>query len=785
MDKWLKKLPKTDPKPKATAKDSGLVEGLDKGKEKASPSDSCLPKHVGPEFDFEKPSTSTAEIQCRNTSLEINTVQNVMDLDFDHEEDVDDPQPINLDRPTATPTAFEIGLRSSENVSTMPKPAPLPKPKATSTGKKKIYKFNQAWLKEPQFSGWLKKQDKCRGKSDIAYCKVCDVDMSAHRTEILRHSKSARHIKLSAEISYQREITSMVETPLSQQIKRAELKLAGLVAANNLPFRVMDSLGPLCKDLFPDSKIAQGLAIKRMKTTHVVKNALGVTFLELLYQNLRKPGNYFSLIMDETTDRGSSKQCALTVIYTDETTGSVKTNFFDMYEVASSTAEELFKSLIKSIESKGIPLTNLVAFSSDTTNVMVGHHNSVFSLLKQALPHIACIKCSCHMIHLAACKACLKLPKSVEDMLRNIGSHFSRSYGRQEKFREFQEFFHVEIHKILSPATTRWLSLKQCVDRVLEQYAPLQSYFILAAHEEHSATIDSVVTTMNNQFMKLYLEFMSYTLGILNDFNVLFQSETPLLHRLKPEVEKMLKDLCSNYMDVSYIRNTNPFKVEHSNPRYFQNLEDIYLGILAQCSFTEMKNDQAVPKSEIELFLKTCLNFYVELVTEIKNRFDFSDELFTILNILEPKTAQEFSTKSLSAVFIRFPMLKDISKLDLQKTDSEWKNHALLDHSSLGLDPSRPALEYWTKVFNLKTALGEPAFPNLQVVLKLLFILPFSNTSVERVFSTLNDCKTNERNRLKTSTVVSLMATREGINDRGGIVKFEPTREMMRKNIWQ
>ena len=116
-------------------------------------------------------------------------------------------------------------------------------------------------------------------------------------------------------------------------------------------------------------------------------------------------------------------------------------------------------------------------------------------------------------------------------------------------------------------------------------------------------------------------------------------------------------------------------------------------------------------------------------------------------------------------------MLKDISQLDLQKAGSEWRNYDLLDHSALGL-PSRPALEYWTRALSLKTALGEPAFPNHQVLLKLLFILlivsiVLSNSSVERVFSTLNDCKTNERNRLKTSTVVSLMATREGINNRG------------------
>lgn len=56
----------------------------------------------------------------------------------------------------------------------------------------------------------------------------------------------------------------------------------------------------------------------------------------------------------------------------------------------SSTAESIFGSLKKSIEDKNIPLGNLVGFSSDTTNSMVGEHNSVFSRLKEEFSHIVC-----------------------------------------------------------------------------------------------------------------------------------------------------------------------------------------------------------------------------------------------------------------------------------------------------------------------------------------------------------------------------------------------------------
>ena len=42
---------------------------------------------------------------------------------------------------------------------------------------------------------------------------------------------------------------------------------------------------------------------------------------------------------------------------------------------------------------------------------------------------------------------------------------------------------------LLSPAQTRWLSLQDCVNRILEQYEALKSYFVLAANDDPSLRI--------------------------------------------------------------------------------------------------------------------------------------------------------------------------------------------------------------------------------------------------------------------------------------------------------
>lgn len=79
-----------------------------------------------------------------------------------------------------------------------------------------------------------------------------------------------------------------------------------------------------------------------------------------------------------------------------------------------------------------------------------------------------------------------------------------------------QEFYSVTIHKILSPANTRWLSLKQCIDRTLEQLTALIPYFTAEVFEDSSKSTEEILNNLKNDLMIIYLEFMAYTLGLLS-----------------------------------------------------------------------------------------------------------------------------------------------------------------------------------------------------------------------------------------------------------------------------
>jgi hypothetical protein len=164
----------------------------------------------------------------------------------------------------------------------------------------------------------------------------------------------------------------------------------------------------------------------------------------------------FSVTVDETTDRSTAKQLSIIVQYWDK--NEIKSSFIDLIEAHNCSANKLYNLFRQAFLEKKVPLDNITGFCSDTTNVMMGTRHSFATLLKAELPHVVIVKCSCHMIHLCASNACLQLPKSIEDLCRNVYNHFNRGSKRQDLYKDFQSFVDVKPHKILAPGQTKWFS---------------------------------------------------------------------------------------------------------------------------------------------------------------------------------------------------------------------------------------------------------------------------------------------------------------------------------------
>lgn len=152
-------------------------------------------------------------------------------------------------------------------------------------------------------------------------------------------------------------------------------------------------------------------------------------------------------------------------------------------------------------------------------------------------------KCICHSLHLCASAACKTLPRSCEDLARDIFYYFKSSSKRICQYKESQEFCNVSPHQILHPSQTRWLSLLMVVNRLLEQWEPLKLLFTSNWYKDRLKSSEDILKALNDPSIFIYLNFLQWVLPKFVNINKLFQSDRPVLCLLYNKMYELYKDL--------------------------------------------------------------------------------------------------------------------------------------------------------------------------------------------------------------------------------------------------
>lgn len=644
--------------------------------------------------------------------------------------------------------------RSADNLST---PTPK-KPKKTYR-----QKYNKSWESESDLKGWL---SAVKGDPYKAFCKTCGVQLVAGKSELNRHAGTEKHKANMSASRRARPITQLLtQTPHSEQVKKAEIKVAAFIVEHNLPFRIMDHLSDLVAATFPDSKIACEFSSKRTKTRSIVKHVIAQRFRNDLVEVLKS--TKFSIIIDESTDISALKQLAVVVRFFCNSQRRVRAHFLKLIEVSSADADGITTAVLDVFEKAKIPLSNIVGFAADTTNVMFGSHHSVSTILADKIPNIFAMKCLCHSAHLCASHSCEKLPRAVEDMIRDTYSYFSHSAKRLAEFSKFQHFVETEPHRILKPSQTRWLSLQMCVKRILEQWDALELFFTNQAVTERLVAAQNLASAYKNPIFKMYFCFLDGVLPKFTKFNKLFQSESPNLHCLTSELAVLYKSLLSCYMNNAYIRSTSLDKLDPTARVHMLPLTAISLGHVVSSLLA--KPDILARTAEVKGFLEHCQNFLIEAATQIKKRFPINDPILCSLHFLDPVNLSVTQCPAVVDVASKFPNI--IKPEEIVTLEDEWRQ---MSFSKLQVfDPEKNRIdEFWG-------VLDASKFPTVVLFVRALLALPHSNADVERLFSQVFLIKTKHRNRLKTSTLDSLLMAHSGLPT--DCVHFSPDSQMCRE----
>lgn len=619
--------------------------------------------------------------------------------------------------------------------------------------KQKIYdqKFKEEWLELPQFAGWLKKHP---SDNFLCLCTVCNSQLRCGKSELEKHAGRDKHKKNVAIKRNVQPVQTFFESKTlhSRKVSEAEIKLAALFAHHNLAFQVVEHLVPVLKECFPDSKIAKDIKLGRTKATNIVKNVIGKKEIDNLASILQK--THFSVLIDESTDISVNKLLCINVKYIDEN-GIVCDRLLELLSIdaKNANAENLFIAFKNCMETKNISLKNIIGFACDNANVMIGKNNSFMTRLQEETDALVVMRCICHSSALVASKACSKLPRTPEDFIKNVASHFSSSAKRTAELVEMQNFFQMEQKKMLKLSTTRWLSMQHAIKRVLENWQVLNNHFQIAKVEENSKSVNMICDEFNNSVNKAILFFLDYFLNFFNTFNALFQSKKILIQDLSKNCKKIFKQVISHFILPEYV---NDFKITCNNPRNYIDLKQVDLG--QQCNTFILDLPEDIQMS----IRKYCLEFMISAATDIQIRFPLTDIFFDSLQFLNPHIAlsinKPLSLISLEAVWSKFTSIDGICGSTI---DREWKNLAVnFDEIERETFLKLSVEGFWSRLAHIKDFNDELEYAHLVKLARLCLILPHSNAETERVFSVVTDVKTKKRNKISSDALNAVSVIR-------------------------
>lgn len=296
------------------------------------------------------------------------------------------------------------------------------------------------------------------------------------------------------------------------------------------------------------------LDLHRTKCSKLIINVIEPCFLTELIEDIGS--NPYSIIIDESTDIGTNKYMAYCVRYFSHSTSNMVTEFLGFTEIEKATSEILKDVFMKFIEKSKLKLQNLVGIGTDGASNLCGKNKSLFTLLRNEVPHLQLIKCVCHSLNICAANACEELPSSLEFLLRESRSWFSHSSLRQMTYNNLFQALHdgKQPPCLIQLSTTRWLSWHNCVKAVLTQWLPLKTHFgIVSQSKEGCYTSRTLSDMFNDETHLLYLLFLNPVLHAVTQVNLVFQSTNIDLGKAYADLKMLIISMAKRILKPNHI----------------------------------------------------------------------------------------------------------------------------------------------------------------------------------------------------------------------------------------
>lgn len=536
--------------------------------------------------------------------------------------------------------------------------------------------------------------------------------------------------------------TSRIDTLFQQQQSTAALThrvLAGEAALafhtvrHHFSYRSMDCTPKLNGAIFFDSEVAKKISIARTKTECIINNVIAPHALDITVECLN--GISCFGVSTDASNHGCVKLFPIVIQYFDYKLGGIKTKVVELKSTPNETSETIAGYITETLQNLGIA-NKCIAFTGDNANTNFGgknrkEGNNVYSRLKKSLnDNLVGVGCPAHILHNAIQHGADSLSIDVECLIMKMYNYFSIYTVRTEELKSFCKFVDINYKQLLSHSKTRWLSLFPGIERVLEMYDGLKSYFLSACKPPKI-----LVAFFENKLGEAYLWHLHSLMSI-------FQSNIMQVEREDNsvlEIMEILDIVCQvlqNRLQGKFICLKVKEKLENARKEGFDKEANVF-----------MDEAMLLYKSCYE-YLKQWILMFDEFVCfkwmALKSDIDYCDVEKSIVYLQD-------KCKSLQ--------IDDVKTFDQFHNLKQFLNESSNDPEFIKLSCSQK----WAKYFNSSKSVD--CCSELLKLAEYFFSIPGHNANVERVFSLITTQWTDDRNRFKVESVKSLLLVQYNLKE--------------------
>lgn len=336
--------------------------------------------------------------------------------------------------------------------------------------------------------------------------------------DLEKHIKTSKHTKKVQSAATSKSMLQFVvqkSTASARRIWAAEGALAFHTVMHHHSFKSMDCTPTLLRAIFDDSETAKKISCARTKTEAIVSGVLSPHSITLIQKQIS--GIPFISVSTDGSNHGNIKLFPIVVQYFDVALGGIQIRMLNLHEVQNEKANTISALIETDLRKYGLQ-RKMVAFSGDNTNTNFGGLNrrgkeNIFHLLKQQVnADLVGIGCPAHILHNAIHHGLDQIDDlDIDTIVLKIFNYFSIYTVRTAELKQFCDFVEVEYQGLLYHSKTRWLSLLPAVQRIINLFDALKSYF---TSQEQPPKI--ILRFFEEELSECYLQF---TVSIMTLFN--------------------------------------------------------------------------------------------------------------------------------------------------------------------------------------------------------------------------------------------------------------------------